>query len=1175
MVWDAFRRRVRELRGEALDNWPAAVTDVRLHSAVVAGRPAGVHVWCACTAPARGLRKSTLMHCAIPAGSGSSGSGEVVHVPVAALRSVWMDGECGVGASVVIVADKGRQWTHAQIDYHQGPDPWVRFAECAAPEGRTAPGRHEGDWYYARGGRGGRLLAFVRGRNVVAYDTATATEAQLTWAAAEGVQYGAVDLPMEEELGRSTGMFWAPPSSAQTPNVDMLLCARVDERAVLGVGLPELPVESKINPLGTLVPAPTALFADDSYGWADGCPSAEGPLTEHHRYPRPGTPTAATGWVVVEVEHGPAGIGRRRVRALRGAARLQAAFPWCEYVVRAGWLPADSQPAVWFQLLDRPQRRTAIVRVPLACFDAGTDQPTDPLEALPPPSMAGAPRIDVLYEEQQPNAWINLSHGHRFLARSSTARCVRFILATERAGGFCHLHLVTSHLCRPSAGAVAHARVETAALTAGPWPVTADGPLFVDERRRVVFFAARRPNPLTENLFAVDYGPALAEASPVPQPPEPQQLTMMGYTHNHFAFDATGAYFACQSSNLATPTRHCVYQIAYGSGGRVAAQCLAALEPCCGPAMVGAQGALADSVHRVPSARASKRLSGASTASSLSVRSMSVESLAPDEFFVERLLAKLRASGQQIQHSALASDLAKLKRLTPAYVSQRVTKAVRSALPFCSTPATVPLHLFSAILPQPPPLPPRPNGLPRRAAARIRNVHALPPPPPPLLRSSLTAASHAFVARETLLGTHAALRQQCPGGDPVPRLFCFPVPRVGGSTPDAYDLLFGHVYLPPDFAPGERYPVVVNAYGGPQCQLVTNAYAYPRHRRLAMLTRMGAGAPDDDDVDDSASLWTRPPSLAASDADAGPTRRAATRSLYMSAEAELAGVASAEAARHPGIATTQCLAPRAVVVVCIDGRGTACRGLAFEAAIRGQLGQIEVDDIACALEYLIEYGTACLEPTTSAAPGWCRAVVSTTPPGPDAAVPRPPVFAPPGAAAPLLPADHWDPPPPPAERGPFVDRARVAIHGWSYGGYVALRAMAARPELFRVAIAGAPVVRWDWYCAAYIERYLGVLPPPGAADDVATRAAYAQASVTAVAAKLAAAAGRILLVHGWGDDNVHIAHTAALVRELRRHTPEPPGVAVYANERHGLRLPASNEHYETLLAYWLFRALQP
>ncbi|KAJ1724596.1 peptidase, partial [Coemansia biformis] len=223
------------------------------------------------------------------------------------LRSVWMDGECNVSASytspsllralkgsaiehtlwpddgdggahpagepsIVIVADKGQQWTQARIDYRMAADTHMWFSECARGDDNADCGRHEGDWYYIRGGRRGRFVAFVRGRNVVVYDTLVRKDTQLTWAAAEGVQYGAVDLPMEEELGRTTGIFWAPPST-QAPAVDMLLCARVDERAVLEVGLPELPVESKINPLATLVSNPTALFASEAYGWSSGCQS--------------------------------------------------------------------------------------------------------------------------------------------------------------------------------------------------------------------------------------------------------------------------------------------------------------------------------------------------------------------------------------------------------------------------------------------------------------------------------------------------------------------------------------------------------------------------------------------------------------------------------------------------------------------------------------------------------------------------------------------------------------------------------------------------------------------------------------------------------------------------------------------------------------------------------------
>ena len=51
---------------------------------------------------------------------------------------------------------------------------------------------------------------------------------------------------------------------------------------------------------------------------------------------------------------------------------------------------------------------------------------------------------------------------------------------------------------------------------------------------------------------------------------------------------------------------------------------------------------------------------------------------------------------------------------------------------------------------------------------------------------------------------------------------------------------------------------------------------------------------------------------------------------------------------------------------------------------------------------------------------------------------------------------------------------RIAIHGWSYGGYASLMALAQRPDIFKVAISGAPVTTWNLYDTAYTERYMGL-----------------------------------------------------------------------------------------------------
>ncbi|KAJ2866770.1 dipeptidylpeptidase [Coemansia erecta] len=1376
MTWDSFRQRVRYLRGEALSSWPPSITNVILQP-MPPRHPddpiAGVHVWCIGSVPAHGMRRGSLLHCSVPAAaadnscSAAGSSGTVFRVPVAALRSVWMDPDCHAmmdceslallrylqtaaierllwhkDAGMVILADKGRRWIEGHIECSRpattttaklpqaSGEAHVLFTECSLADSPPEPPDaaeqlRENDWYYERGGKGGRFVAFSRSSNVVVYDTATKRETQVTWAEAAGVQYGAVDISMEEELGRTAGVFWqqqaepagSPNSAAGVVAVDRMLCARVDERHVMSVGLPGLPpslASNKADSSASTIGEPASLFADSRYGWDSGCAhrqasgecgkSAAGYLTDFQKYSRPGTPGALTEWVIIEIEHTSSeGIVRQRVRPLHERFRLSALFPWCEYVVRAGWMPANaasggSGAAVWLQLLDRPQKRTAIVRVPLGCFAPGVAEPYDPLDEAacstchtqPPPPAPNA-HIDVLYEEEQPDAWINLNHALRFLtsssassasASSASASAIRFIIASERAGGFNHLHLVTAHIAQPprASAYVRQARQEIVPLTRGSWPVTDDAPVFVDEARSLVYFSARRPNPLTTNLFATSYRRSSAGSGDVDAPL--WQLTCSGYTHSHFAFDASGGFFYCQASNLTTPVRHCIYMIQrpqpglrrslvrndplpvrrnssrlpldglledmpfdgsledmpldgsledvpfaamlppddcisetmplaamlppddcisetmsfYSASceppthGPVSAQCLCVMEISGAPLLRLDPLISPDpGVRRMSSIRnppAACRLSVCSSSSSLislSSQSQSVDSIAPDEMFVERLLSKLRTSGQSIQHSTLASDLMKLRRLTPAYVSQRVTKAVRSALPFCSTPTILPRHLLHSSLLQP--LARTSTAAPAAAAAAAvgkEPLAAARPSSPRLIHkkqllgeeaspapkaqdaptahrfvSSLTSSTRTFIARESLLGIDKAMQ---PGGgaassDPVPRLFCVPVPRSrrgngsepyyapvfprnrhgNGPEPD-YELVFGHVYLPPDFKPGHHYPTVVNAYGGPQCQLVTNAFPYPRHRRLAMLTRMAPAV---------AKAGTVPEFV-----PRGEDEPALNSRLFGDNARSIAGM-------------------HATVVVCLDGRGTPHRGLGFEAAIRGRLGRLEVDDIVCALEYLCTYGLSCIEPVQGTPPGWCQHAISAAMAENEdccwESLLRPPVFAPSAHAA-----GNWDASPPASAARLFIDKARIAIHGWSYGGYVALRALALYPNWFRLAIAGAPVVRWDWYSSAYIERYLGVLGPQ-------TKQIYEDASIAAVADRLLPSArehGRILVVHGWNDDNVHVAHTAALVRELSDGSDAAVQLCVYANERHGLRLPSSNEHFETMLSFWLFHFLQ-
>ncbi len=120
-----------------------------------------------------------------------------------------------------------------------------------------------------------------------------------------------------------------------------------------------------------------------------------------------------------------------------------------------------------------------------------------------------------------------------------------------------------------------------------------------------------------------------------------------------------------------------------------------------------------------------------------------------------------------------------------------------------------------------------------------------------------------------------------------------------------------------------------------------------------------------------------------------------------------------------------------------------------------------------------------------------------------------------------------------AEAHPDVlDLDRVAIRGWSFGGYLAALAVLRRPDVFHAAIAGAPVTDWRLYDTHYTERYLG-LP-----DE--NPEAYARSSLIDDAAKLERP---LLLIHGLADDNVVAAHTlrlsSALLASGRSHSVLP------------------------------------
>lgn len=109
----------------------------------------------------------------------------------------------------------------------------------------------------------------------------------------------------------------------------------------------------------------------------------------------------------------------------------------------------------------------------------------------------------------------------------------------------------------------------------------------------------------------------------------------------------------------------------------------------------------------------------------------------------------------------------------------------------------------------------------------------------------------------------------------------------------------------------------------------------------------------------------------------------------------------------------------------------------------------------------------------------------------------------------------------------FVDPAKIATYGWSYGGYMTLKMLEADPGLYAAGISGAPVTRWELYDTHYTERYMG--------DPREVPEAYEKASAIPDATKIA---DPLLLIHGMADDNVVFENSSELISVLQEsNTP--------------------------------------
>lgn len=172
------------------------------------------------------------------------------------------------------------------------------------------------------------------------------------------------------------------------------------------------------------------------------------------------------------------------------------------------------------------------------------------------------------------------------------------------------------------------------------------------------------------------------------------------------------------------------------------------------------------------------------------------------------------------------------------------------------------------------------------------------------------------------------------------------------------------------------------------------------------------------------------------------------------------------------------LAQKGYIVVCVDGRGTGFKGAAFKKCTYKELGKYEVEDQIDAAKLIGKYS--------------------------------------------------------------YVDAKRIGIFGWSFGGFMASNCIFQGADIFKTAIAVAPVTSWRYYDSIYTERYMQT-PQENASG-------YDNNSPITHVSKLK---GNFLLVHGTADDNVHVQNTMKMVEALVQANKQFDW-AIYPDKNHGI-----------------------
>ncbi|MGV3538406.1 MAG: S9 family peptidase [Rufibacter sp.] len=144
---------------------------------------------------------------------------------------------------------------------------------------------------------------------------------------------------------------------------------------------------------------------------------------------------------------------------------------------------------------------------------------------------------------------------------------------------------------------------------------------------------------------------------------------------------------------------------------------------------------------------------------------------------------------------------------------------------------------------------------------------------------------------------------------------------------------------------------------------------------------------------------------------------------------------------------------------------------------------------------------------------------------------------------------------------PYVDKSRIGIWGWSFGGYMSSLAITKGADVFKTAIAVAPVTNWRFYDTIYTERFLKTPQENPDGYDKNSPVTYAHLLK-----------GRYLLIHGTGDDNVHFQNSIEMTNALVKAN-RPFESAYYPNRNHGISGGNTSIHLFTKMTEFLLRSL--